>query len=250
MQAAGFYNTLFQSDDAALVIEVLNGYWKREPVPVNIGEYTLPLGVPEVIRPGSDVTLVTYGACCDIALDAARSLERVGIDLEIVDVRTLLPFDLPGVILESLKKTNRIVFMDEDYPGGGTAYMMREALEVQGGFQWLDTAPRTLSAPAHRPAYGSDGDYFSKPNREQVVEVVYALMREQDPEAVPRVPLIRRLPGGVRSAARYSDREIRGGTFSPPIHASPLFHQSPIRRRMPKVHSRRNCPTKSRSRNR
>ena len=185
VQAAGFYNTLFQSDDAALVIEVLNGYWKREPVPVNIGEYTLPLGVPEVIRPGSDVTLVTYGACCDIALDAARSLERVGIDLEIVDVRTLLPFDRPGVILESLKKTNRIVFMDEDGPGGATAYMMREALEVQGGFQWLDAAPRTLSAPAHRPAYGSDGDYFSKPNREQVVEVVYDLMREQDPKRFP-----------------------------------------------------------------
>ena len=185
VQAAGFYNTLFQSDDAALVIEVLNGYWKREPVPVNIGEYTLPLGVPEVIRPGSDVTLVTYGACCDIALDAARSLERVGIDLEVVDVRTLLPFDRPGVILESLKKTNRIVFMDEDGPGGATAYMMREALEVQGGFQWLDAAPRTLSAPAHRPAYGSDGDYFSKPNREQVVEVVYGLMREQDPKRFP-----------------------------------------------------------------
>ena len=185
VQAAGFYNTLFQSDDAALVIEVLNGYWKREPVPVNIGEYTLPLGVPEVIRPGSDVTLVTYGACCDIALDAARSLERVGIDLEIVDVRTLLPFDRSGTILESLKKTNRIVFMDEDCPGGGTAYMMREALEVQGGFQWLDAAPRTLSAPAHRPAYGSDGDYFSKPNREQVVAVVYDLMREQDPERFP-----------------------------------------------------------------
>ena len=185
VQAAGFYNTLFQSDDAALVIEVLNGYWKREPVPVNIAEYTLPLGVPEVIRPGSDVTLVTYGACCDIVLDAARSLERVGIDLEIVDVRTLLPFDRSGTILESLKKTNRIVFMDEDCPGGGTAYMMREALEVQGGFQWLDAAPRTLSAPAHRPAYGSDGDYFSKPNREQVVEVVYDLMREQDPKRFP-----------------------------------------------------------------
>ena len=187
VQAAGFYNTVFRSDDAALVVEVLNGYRKKEPAPENIGEYTLPLGVPEVIRTGRDVTLVTYGACCSIAEAASSLLETVGIDLEIVDVRTLLPFDVDGVILDSLRKTNWIVFMDEDCPGGGTAYMMQQVIEEQGGFRWLDSAPRTLSAPAHRPAYGSDGDYFSKPNREQVFRIVYDLMREQDPERFPPV---------------------------------------------------------------
>ena len=185
VQAAGFYNTIFQSDDAALVVEVLNGYRKKERMPENIGEYTLPLGVPEVIRSGRDVTLVTYGACCSVAEEAASLLETVGVDLEIVDVRTLLPFDVGGVILESLRKTNRIVFMDEDCPGGGTAYMMQQVIERQGGYAWLDAAPRTLSSPAHRPAYGSDGDYFSKPNREQVVAMVYDMMREHDPERFP-----------------------------------------------------------------
>jgi 2-oxoisovalerate dehydrogenase E1 component len=182
VQASGFYNTLLRSDDAAIVVEVLNGYRKKEPMPENIGEYTLPLGVPETIRAGKDVTVVTYGACCDIALEAAALLESAGIQIEIVDVQTLLPFDLPGVIVESLKKTNRVLFLDEDCPGGGTAYMMQEVLERQGGYEWLDVAPRTLAAAPHRPAYGSDGDYFSKPNREQIVEAVYAIMRESDPE--------------------------------------------------------------------
>ena len=185
VQAAGFYNTILQSDDPAVIVEVLNGYRKKETVPENIGEFTLPLGVPEVIRPGDDVTLVTYGACCSIAQEAAVLLETAGIGVEIIDVRTLLPFDLDGVILESLRKTNRILFLDEDCPGGATAYMMREVIERQEGFRWLDCEPRTLSAPAHRPAYGSDGDYFSKPNREQIVEAVYALMREQDPTRFP-----------------------------------------------------------------
>jgi len=181
VQAAGFYNTLLQSDDAALVVEVLNAYRKKEALPDNIGEFTLPLGVPETLRPGKDITIVTYGACCEIALEAAALLESVGIQPEIIDVQTLLPFDLHGLIVESVKKTNRVLFLDEDCPGGATAYMMQEVLERQGGYEWLDSQPRTLSAEPHRPAYGSDGDYFSKPNREQVVEAVYSIMREADP---------------------------------------------------------------------
>ena len=153
----------------------------KEELPENIGDYTLPLGVPEILREGSDVTLVTYGACCGVAEEAAVLLDTVGIQVEIIDVRTLLPFDLHNTILESLKKTNRILFLDEDCPGGGTAYMMQEVLERQGGFEFLDSPPRTLAAEAHRPAYGSDGDYFSKPNREQIVEIVYGLMRDHDP---------------------------------------------------------------------
>ena len=185
VQATGFYNTILRSDDAALVVEVLNGYRKKEAIPENIGEFTLPLGVPEVLREGGDVTIVTYGACCAIAETAATLLETVGIDSEIIDVQTLLPFDIDGVIVESLKKTNRILFLDEDCPGGATAYMMQEVLERQGGFECLDSPPKTLTSQAHRPAYGSDGDYFSKPNREQIVEAVYALMHGQDPAKFP-----------------------------------------------------------------
>jgi 2-oxoisovalerate dehydrogenase E1 component len=185
VQAAGFYNTLFLSDDAGIVVEVLNAYRHKEALPDNIGEFTIPLGVPEILRRGSDVTIVTYGACCPIANEAASILETVGIQVEIVDVRTLLPFDINGVAVESLKKTNRVLFLDEDCPGGATAYMMQEVIERQGGFKFLDSAPRTLTASEHRPAYGSDGDYFSKPNREQVVEMVYAMMRESDPGRFP-----------------------------------------------------------------
>jgi pyruvate/2-oxoglutarate/acetoin dehydrogenase E1 component len=182
VQAAGFYNTMLLSDDAAIIVEVLNAYYKRELLPSNIGEYTLPLGVPEMLRAGSDVTVVTYGACCEIAEEAATLLATAGIEIEIIDVRTLLPFDIHGSIAESLRKTSRVLFLDEDCPGGTTAYMMQEVLERQGGFKWLDAPPRTLSAKAHRPAYGSDGDYFSKPNREQIVEAVYGMMREADPQ--------------------------------------------------------------------
>ena len=180
-QAAGFYNTMLRSDDSAIIVEVLNAYYKREPLPNNIGEFTLPLGVPEILRTGRDVTVVTYGACCEIAQDAAALLATAGIDTEIIDVRTLLPFDLRGVIAESIRKTSRVLFLDEDCPGGTTAYMLQEVIERQGGFSWLDCPPQTLSAKAHRPAYGSDGDYFSKPNREQVVESIYAMMRDADP---------------------------------------------------------------------
>lgn len=185
VQASGFFNTILRSDDAALIVEVLNGYRKKEALPENIGDFTIPLGLPEMLRSGQDVTLVTYGACCPIALEAAELLATTGIDVEVIDVRTLLPFDRNGMIPDSLKKTSRILFLDEDCPGGTTAYMMQQVLERQGGFGWLDSPPRTLSSRPHRPAYGSDGDYFSKPNREQIVEVIYALMRDEDPDRFP-----------------------------------------------------------------
>ncbi|MGB5399924.1 MAG: thiamine pyrophosphate-dependent enzyme, partial [Thermoanaerobaculia bacterium] len=185
VQAAGMFNTLLRSDDPALLIEVLNGYRLKERLPDNIGEFTVPLGVPDVLREGSDVTLVTYGACCRIALEAAELLTQVNVDLEVIDVQTLDPFDLEGRIRASLEKTNRIVFLDEDVPGGSTAYMMQQVLDAQGGFDWLDAPPRTLSAKAHRPAYGSDGDYFSKPNREHIFTVVYDLMHHTDPTRFP-----------------------------------------------------------------
>jgi pyruvate/2-oxoglutarate/acetoin dehydrogenase E1 component/TPP-dependent pyruvate/acetoin dehydrogenase alpha subunit len=184
-QAAGMYNTLLQSDDPAIVVEVLNGYRLKEKLPDNIGEMTVPLGMPEVLREGKDVTVVTYGSCCRIAMEAAERLAQVGIDIEVMDVQTLLPFDLQGRILQSLKKTSRILFLDEDVPGGTSAYMMREVLEVQGGYTWLDSAPATLPGKEHRPAYGSDGDYWSKPNRETVFEAVYEMMHEVNPRRFP-----------------------------------------------------------------
>ena len=184
-RAAGFYNTLLQSDDAGLVIEVLNGYRKKEKLPSNLEEMTVPLGVPEVLRAGSDVTLVTYGACCAVALAAADRLADAGIEVEVIDVQTLLPLDLPGVIGKSLERTNRIVFLDEDVPGGASAYMMQQVLEKQRGYHWLDAEPRTLTGTEHRPAYGSDGDYWSKPQPEQVFTAVYELMHEAEPERFP-----------------------------------------------------------------
>ena len=184
-RAAGFYNTLLKADEPAVIVEVLNGYRIKERLPDNISEFTVPFGVPEVIRPGSDVTLVTYGACCRIALDAAGKLSKAGIEVEIVDVQSLLPFDIHGRIVESLKKTNRILFLDEDVPGGATAYMLQEVIEKQGGYYHLDSEPRTLSAKAHRPAYGSDGDYWSKPNAESVFDAVYEMMNEVDPGRYP-----------------------------------------------------------------
>ena len=184
-RAAGFYNTLLKTDEPAVIVEVLNGYRIKERLPDNIGQFTVSLGVPEVIREGSDVTIVTYGACCRIAMDAAQKLSKVGIEIEVVDVQSLLPFDIHGRIVESLKKTNRVVFLDEDVPGGGTAYMMQEVIEKQGGYYHLDSEPRTLSGKAHRPAYGSDGDYWSKPNAETVFDTVYEMMHEVDPERYP-----------------------------------------------------------------
>jgi len=184
-RAAGFYNTLLKSDEPAIVVEVLNGYRVKERLPDNIGEMTLPLGVPETIREGKDVTVVTYGACCRIVMDSADKLSKVGIEIEVIDVQSLLPFDIHGRIVESLKKTNRALFVDEDMPGGATAYMMQEVIEKQGGYFHLDSPAKTLSAKAHRPAYGSDGDYWSKPNVETVFDAAYGMMNEVDPEAYP-----------------------------------------------------------------
>jgi len=184
-QAAGMYNTLLRSDEPGLVVEVLNGYRLKERLPSNIADFTVPFGIPEVVRQGSDVTLVTYGASVRVALDAAVTLANVGIDVEIIDVQTLLPFDTIGVIGESLRKTNRILFMDEDVPGGTTAYMMQNVLEHQGGWRLLDQEPVTLTAKEHRPAYGTDGNYWSKPEAEHVFDSVYALMHNAAPHRFP-----------------------------------------------------------------
>ena len=185
--AAGFYNTLLKADEPAVVVEVLNGYRVKERLPDNIGEFTVPLGVPEVIRSGSDVTVVTYGACCRIVMDAAEKLSRVGIDIEVIDVQSLLPFDIHGMIVESLKKTNRVIFIDEDVPGGTSAYMLKEVIEKQGGYFHLDSPAKTLTGTAHRPAYGSDGDYWSKPSAETVFDAVYEMMNEVDPGQYPEI---------------------------------------------------------------
>ncbi len=184
-QAAGFYNTLLQSDEPALLIECLNGYRLKETLPDNVGEFTVPLGMPEVLKEGSDVTLVTYGSCVRIAQDAIDQLSEVGVDVELIDVQSLLPFDVDHHIVQSLKKTNRIVFLDEDVPGGATSFMMQEVLEKQKGYYHLDSEPVTITSKPHRPAYGTDGDYFSKPSAEDVFESVYALMRESDPDRFP-----------------------------------------------------------------
>ncbi len=184
-RAAGFYNTLLQGDEPGIVVEVLNGYRLKEKLPSNLGEFTVPLGVPEVLRPGRDVTLVTYGAMVRIVMQAAEALAQVGIDAEVIDVQSLLPFDVRGIIVESLRKTNRVVFLDEDVPGGTTAYMLQEVLEKQGGYQWLDSPPLTIPAQPHRPAYGFDGDYFSKPNVDQIFYQVYRLFHEVNPRRWP-----------------------------------------------------------------
>jgi pyruvate/2-oxoglutarate/acetoin dehydrogenase E1 component/TPP-dependent pyruvate/acetoin dehydrogenase alpha subunit len=178
VQAAGIYNTLLRSNDPGIVVECLNGYRLKEKLPNNLLEYTVPLGIPEVIKEGTDVTLVTYGSTLRIVMDAAQLLEKQGISCEIIDVQTLLPFDLEHKILDSLKKTNRIAFIDEDVPGGAAAYMFNKVMEEQGGYRWLDVAPKTITAKAHRPAYGSDGDYFSKPNAEEIESIVKKMMAE------------------------------------------------------------------------
>lgn len=178
-QAAGMYNTLLQGDEPGIVIECLNGYRLKEQVVTNLDTYTVPFGIPEVIREGDDITIVSYGSTLRVIEDAiVNYLEPQGISCEVVDVRTMLPFDINHMILESLKKTNRIVFIDEDVPGGASAYMFQQVMEVQGGYRWLDVAPRTISAQAHRPAYATDGDYFSKPNAEDIAAVIQEMMAE------------------------------------------------------------------------
>lgn len=185
--ASGFYNALLEADEPALIVEPLNGYRLKEKQPANFGEYKLPLGVPEVLQTGSDVTLVSYGSSLRVAQEAIRHLERCGISVELIDLQTLIPFDIHHQLVESLKKTNRLVVLDEDVPGGASAYILQKIVEEQGGYRYLDSAPVTLAAREHRPAYGSDGDYFSKPNADDVFDAVYALMAEVYPERFPPV---------------------------------------------------------------
>ncbi len=186
-QAAGFYNLLLEADEPTLVIEPLNGYRLKEKLPSNIGEFKLQLGIPETLQSGSDVTLVTYGSSIRIAQEAIKQLNEHGISVELIDVQTLLPFDINHTIIESIKKTNRVVFFDEDVPGGATAYMMQKVVEEQGAYQYLDSKPLTISAKAHRPAYGSDGDYFSKPSSDDVFDVIYNLMLEVNPSKYVKI---------------------------------------------------------------
>ena len=181
-RAAGFYNTLLEGNDPAVVIEPLNGYRLKEKMPDNIGEFRLPIGVPEIISTGTDLTIVTYGATVKIAMEAVSQLAMHDIHAELIDAQTLVPFDKNRMILESLKKTNRILFLDEDVPGGTTAFMMQEVIEKQGGWQYLDSPPKTLTGKEHRPAYTTDGDYFSKPSAEDIFDVIYAMMKEAEPE--------------------------------------------------------------------
>ena len=187
VQAAGFYNTLLQSDDPALVIECLNGYRLKEKLPDNIGEFCVALGEPEILREGTDVTIVTYGSMCRVVMEAVNELKEKGISCEVIDVQSLLPFDIHHTIVESLKKTNRLVLADEDVPGGATAFMLQQVVEVQKGYQYLDSAPLTITGKEHRPAYGSDGDYFSKPNLEEIFDKIYEMMREAQPEKFPAI---------------------------------------------------------------
>jgi 2-oxoisovalerate dehydrogenase E1 component len=184
-QAAGFYNTMLQSDDPAVIIECLNGYRLKERLPDNISDFTLPLGIPEILREGKDVTIVTYGSMCRVIMDVADVLEKCGISAEVIDVQSLLPFDINHSIVRSVEKTNRIVFADEDVPGGATSYMMQQVLEVQGGYNHLDSKPITITGKEHRPAYASDGDYFTKPNPEDIFEKIYAMMQEANPSQFP-----------------------------------------------------------------
>ncbi|WP_414693466.1 alpha-ketoacid dehydrogenase subunit alpha/beta [Ohtaekwangia sp.] len=184
-QAAGFYNTMLKSDDPAIIVECLNGYRLKERIPDNIGEFNVPLGVPEVLKEGSDVTIVTYGSMCRVVMEAAEDLEQVGIYCEVIDAQTLLPFDVHHRIVESVKKTNRLIFADEDVPGGATSFMMQQVLEEQDAYKYLDSKAITITAKEHRPAYASDGDYFTKPNPEDVFETVYAMVSEADPDRFP-----------------------------------------------------------------
>ncbi|MBI5009337.1 MAG: transketolase, partial [Bacteroidia bacterium] len=181
-RAAGFYNTLLEGNDPAIVIEPLNGYRLKEKLPDNIGEFRIELGIPEIINEGNDITVVTYGSTVRVAHEAVRHLSDHDISVELIDVQTLVPFDRKGIILESIRKTNRILFLDEDVPGGTTAYMMQEVLEKQGAWQYLDSPPKTLTGKEHRPAYTTDGDYFSKPSAEDIFDQIYAIMKEAKPE--------------------------------------------------------------------
>ena len=186
-KAAGFYNNLLKRDEPAIVIECLNGYRLKEQLPSNLGEFETEIGSVEVIHDGSDISIITYGSCCRIALQAAKELKEFNISIEVIDIQTLIPFDINADISKSIRKTNRIIFLDEDVPGGATAYMMQQVLEKQNGYEYLDSKPITITAQAHRPAYGDDGDYFSKSNMDDVIESCYTLMHESNPEKYPSI---------------------------------------------------------------
>jgi pyruvate/2-oxoglutarate/acetoin dehydrogenase E1 component len=186
-QAAGFYNLLLRADEPALIIECLNGYRLKEKLPQNVGDFTVALGKAEIIRQGADITIVSYGSTLRIVEEAAAELEKLGISIEIVDPQTLLPFDLDGLCAQSVKKTNKLLVVDEDVPGGASAYILQQIVEYQKAYYFLDSQPRTLTAKAHRPPYGSDGDYFSKPSVDDVVETVYAMMNETNPTKYPAI---------------------------------------------------------------
>ena len=186
-QAAGMYNTLLRADEPAIVIECLNGYRLKERLPSNAGEFTVPLGLAEVVKEGADITIVSYGSTLRVVEEAAIELEQAGVSVEIVDPQTLHPFDLNGVCVESLKKTNKLLVVDEDVPGGASAFILQQILETQKGYYHLDSAPRTISAQEHRPPYGSDGDYFSKPSVDDVIEMVHEMMHETNPKGFPRL---------------------------------------------------------------
>ncbi len=184
-KAAGFYNTMLESDDPALIIECLNGYRLKEKMPTNLGAFRTPVGIPEITKEGTDITLVSYGSTWRLVMEAAKELETLGVYAEVIDVQSLIPFDVNHSIVESISKTNRVLFVDEDVPGGATAYMMQKVVEEQKAYFHLDSEPRTLSAKAHRPAYGTDGDYFSKPSVDSIFEKVYEIMHESNPEKFP-----------------------------------------------------------------
>ena len=184
-KAAGFYNTLLETDEPALVIECLNGYRLKEKMPTNLGDFKTPIGVVETLKEGSDITLVSYGSTLRLVEQAAKELQEVGIDAEIIDVQSLLPFDINHDIVKSLAKTNRLLVIDEDVPGGASAYILQQIIDTQKGYLHLDSQPQTLAAKAHRPAYGTDGDYFSKPSAEDIFEKVYEIMNEVNPSKYP-----------------------------------------------------------------
>jgi 2-oxoisovalerate dehydrogenase E1 component len=186
-KAAGFYNTLLKGDEPAIVIENLNGYRLKEQLPENLGAFTTPIGYVETVKEGKDITLVSYGSTLKIVQDTAIDLAQVGIDVEIIDVQSLMPFDLNHDIAKSIEKTNRLLVIDEDVPGGASAYILQKIIDEQNAYQFLDSKPSTLSAKAHRPAYGSDGDYFSKPSKEDVFEAAYKVMNEVNPSAYPHL---------------------------------------------------------------
>ena len=186
-RAAGFYNTLMQSNDPAMVIECLNGYRTKEKLPNNIGEFRTPLGVVETTKEGKDITIVTYGSTWKVVMDAANNLEKIGISCEVIDTQTLVPFDISHDIIDSVKKTNRLLVVDEDVPGGASAYILQKITEDQKAYNYLDSAPQTLSAKEHRPPYGKDGDYFTKPSAEDIFEKVYSIMNEVNPNLFPEI---------------------------------------------------------------